>query len=379
MIREKDRIRVSCSSGRDYQKGLALLSAPSLSRAEATGILSSPGIMAELFRTRLSWLLPKDRALIRCVPEVLRKRMSTRQIVSYRLVFSGTRQSSIFVLKRYSDKTEAGRIYSIMRMLWDNGFNRESKLKITEPFSFLEDLGLLVVERAQGRELGSYPGQRGPAALVRMRAVAHWLAKLHHLGIDLKGINPHPPEEAGIVAFVRRAGSKEPRLLKRLEKVASLVLTKLSVLKKVPLVPVHGDFQCGNVFVAKDRVTVIDFDKFCRSDPARDVGYMIAQMRATAFRHAVSYEGVHPGLKAFWDEYLDTASEAQRATLSARTSLFAARKCLQNIDYILLYVTSKDDMEMVDMMIDEAQLFTKVDGIEEALETQPGARNLSSG
>ncbi len=334
--------------------------------------------MTELFRTRLSWLLPKNRVLIRCVPEVLRKRMSSRQIVSYRLVFSGTRQSSTLVLKRYADKAEAGRIYSIMRMLWDNGFGRESKFKIPEPFSFLEDLGLLVVERAQGRELGSYPRQKGPAAEARMRAVAHWLTKLHHLNIDLKGISPHPPEEAGIRAFVRRAGSKEPRLLKRLEKSASLILTKLSALRKVPLVPVHGDFQCGNVFVAKDSVTVIDFDKFCRSDPARDVGYMMAQMRAAAFRHAVPYAGVYPGLKAFWDAYMDTVSEAQRATLPARASLFAARKCLQNVDYILLYVTPEDEVETIDMLLNEAMLFTRAENVEEVLEIPTGAASRSS-
>jgi hypothetical protein len=54
-------------------------------------------------------------------------------------------------------------------------------------------------------------------------------------------------------------------LLAKMEESASLIVLKLSVFKKVPMVPVHGDFHCENIFVDKDNATVIDFDKFCRS------------------------------------------------------------------------------------------------------------------
>ncbi len=375
----KNRGRVLRSSMQGDMKNIDLLSSKSLSRARATEILASADIMAELFRTRLSWLLPGDKSLIRCVPEVLRKRMSTSQVVSYRLVFSGTRQSSIFVLKRYSDKTKAGRTYSIMRMLWDKGFNRESNLKIPEPFAFVEDLGLLVVEKARGIELASYLKQREPVPPVRMRAVARWLTKLHNLGIDLRKIRPHPDEKAGIREFVRRAGKKKPHLLKELKNLASLFLSKLSAPGRFPAVPVHGDFQCSNIFVARDDVTVIDFDRFCRSDPARDVGYMIAQMRATAFRNGVPYKIVYPGLRAFWNEYLNVSPQAQTGTFPARAGLFAARKCLQNIDYILLYSTGEEDMKIINMLLHDARVFVMANGIEEALEITTVGAALTSG
>ncbi len=376
---EKDQGFLARSHMRNDQRSFDLLSSPSLPSEKAAEILSSADVMAEFFRTRLSRLFPEDRVLTKCVPEVLRKRVSTRQIVSYRLVFSGARKPLTLVLKRYADKTEAGRVYSVMKMLWNNEFNRRSKLKIPEPFSVLEDLGLLVFEKAPGRQLCEYLSQSGPAAMARMKAVARWLAKLHYLNIDLERISPHPDEQDGLRAFARHAGSKEPRLLARLEELTYLILMKLSPFTKVPMVPVHGDFQCGNIFVAKDKVTVIDFDKFCRSDPARDLGYMIAQARTAAFRDRLPYEGVYAGLRAFWHEYLNAAPEVQKETLSTRANLFAARKCLQNIDYILSYAPREDTVEIVDILLGEARRFTRAEGVEEALEVPTGAASRSSG
>jgi hypothetical protein len=104
-------------------------------------------------------------------------------------------------------RKESQSIYSGMKMLWDNGFSYESKIKIPEPISFLEDLGILVLEKVRGRQLRRYLNQKGPAALARMKAVSRWLAKLHYLKIDLAGITPHPDEESTLRAFVRHVWS----------------------------------------------------------------------------------------------------------------------------------------------------------------------------
>lgn len=345
-----------------------LLSSASISSAEATKILTSPVLMSELFRTRLSWLFPKKAALRECRPKVLLDRLKSRQVVSYRLIFSGDEAPATVVVKRYADKAKGKKTYSDIRILWNNGFNRESKLRIAEPYFYLEDLGLLVFENAPGALLSRKLHQSSPIAMARMKPVARWLAKLHHLDIDLKEVNPHPDEETSIGDFVHRAGDKEPRLLPKTEGLASAILMKLSAFKKVPMTPVHGDFQSENIFVDRDIVTVIDFDKFCRSDPARDLGYMIAQTRVTAFMEAAPYGAVHSGLKAFLDEYLAETPEEEIETLSGRASLFAARKCLQNIAYILAYMSPGEGMKIASILLHEAERFTNAERVEELLE-----------
>lgn len=351
--------------------GIELLSSPAISRAQAVEILTSPEIVADFFRTRLPWLFPQGLILEGCRPKVMRDRLGSRQVVSYRLFFADKAgrkaEPMVFVLKRYADKAEGKKIHSIMKLLWENGFNHESSLTIPEPFCYLDDLGIQVQERAHGLLLRKNLHLHGPVALARMKAVARWLVKLHHLDADFTGISPHPDEESSIRVFVDQVGSREHRhFLPKLEELASRILERLASFNSVPLAPVHGDFQCENIFIDKGNVMVVDFDRFCRSDPARDVGYIIAQIRAMAFLVGAPSGPVFLGLKAFWEEYLAAATVAERKTLSARTSLFAARKCLQNI-YYMSYVLPGEGVHIVSVLLEEAERFSRAEQVEEVL------------
>lgn len=366
-----DQIGEGAATGHD-QGNIAHLASSSISRAEAVGILTSPDIMADFFRTRLSMLFPLGSILEECRPKVLRDRLGSRQVVSYRLFFSGKAgrksESVMLVLKRYADKAEGKKTHSIMRMLWEGGFNHESTLRIPMPVCYLEDMGLQVQERAHGMLLRNDLKLNCPVSLVRMKRVAHWLAKLHHLDADFEGIAPHPDEETSLRVFVNQVGSKENRsFMPRLERLASLILRKLSAFKDVQVTPVHGDFQCENIYVDKEIVTVVDFDRFCRSDPARDVGYIIAQMRVMSLLVAASPGCVSPGLKAFWEEYLDAAFVEDSVDFSARATLFAARKCLQSI-YYMSYVLPGEGMEIISVLLKDAERFGNADRVEEVLE-----------
>jgi hypothetical protein len=170
-----------------------------------------------------------------------------------------------------------------------------------------------------------------------MKSAARWLVKLHHLDTDCEGVGPQPDDETSIMNPVHRAESKEAWLSPRLGKLASLILMKLSFFKNSPITLVHGDFQCENIFVSKEKVTVIDFGKFCKSDPARDLGYMIAQARTMGLLDGKSFISLSPGLKAFWEEYQTSVSVEEREAFSARTCVFGALKCLENITYMAAY------------------------------------------
>lgn len=355
----------------DIEENIDLLACPALPRGRAMGILTSPEVMADFFRTRLPWLFPPGSILKECRPRVLRDRLGSRQVVSYRLVLAdqaGRKAGPMMVvLKRYADEAEGKKTYAAMRMLWENGFGHGSKLKISEPFCYLEELRFLVLGKARGMLLRNNLYQSGPVALARMKAVARWLAKLHHLDAGFEGIALHPDEESSIRVFVDEMGGREHRpFLPKLEELASLVLARLSFFGDVAMTPVHGDFQCENIFVDNDNVTVVDFDKFCRSDPARDLGYIIAQMRAMAFLVAAP-GSVNEGLRAFWEEYLAAAAVAEREAFSARTTLFAARKCLQNI-YYMAYVLPGEGMAIVEILLDEAERFARAERVEEVLD-----------
>jgi hypothetical protein len=86
-----------------------------------------------------------------------------------------------------------------------------------------------------------------------------------------------------------------------------------------------------------------------------------------AFFLAATDGSVNPGLKAFWKEYVATDPALEREAFSARTALFAARKCLQNIFYVA-YVLKMEDVETINFLLAEAARFADAEQVEEVLE-----------
>ncbi len=363
-----DQIEVPAAAGR-VQENIDLLSSPSVSKARAMEILTSPDIMADFFRTRLSGIFPQGSFLKECKPRVLRDRQYSRQVVSYRLIFSHPSARKpmpmILVTKRFADRTKGSHEYLAMRMLWEKGFDHKSNLKIPRPFSFFDDLNLLVQEKAHGTLLSKNLSHTFPVAAVGLKAAARWLIKLHHVDADHEGIGPHADDKASIRAWVHRMGNREPRLLPKLEELGSLTRMKLSCINNLRFTLVHGDFQCDNIFVDKEKVTVIDFGRFCKSDPARDLGCMIAQARTTGFLKTSPPRSVLP-LNAFWKEYLTAVSVEERESLSERTCTFAAMKYLENIDYISSFSPERG-RDVWQVLLNDAERFAKAKRVEEIL------------
>ncbi|MBI5584541.1 MAG: aminoglycoside phosphotransferase family protein [Deltaproteobacteria bacterium] len=342
----------------------------SISRDRIIKILTNPEDAADFFRTRLTWLFPPGTSLQECRPTVFRNRVGSSQVVSYRLVLAGTNGQKPrplnLVIKRYSNKAEGRRIFTAMKLLWENGFDRSSRLTIPEPYDYLDDLGLMVLETVQGELLLKVLPRSNPATRIRMRDVARWLAKLHQLTADSDQIGPHGEDEVSIRDFVRKAGGSQPQFQTRLEELAEGLIGKFAAFKDFPSAKVHGDFQCENVFIHQGRVCVIDFDRICRSDPARDVGYIIAQTRLMGHLTGVLPDTIRLNLEAFWEEYLQQASTQEKETLSSRTCAFAARKCLQNFFYIA-YVVPGGRMEALPLLLAETGRFVHAERVEEVL------------
>jgi RIO-like serine/threonine protein kinase len=362
-----DRVKPRPAGGR-VQGSIDLLSSPSVSKARTIEILTSPGIMIDLFRERLAGMFPQGLILKECKPQVLKSRQQSRQVVAYRLIFSHRSDCKAtpmtLVAKRFADRKKGNHEYLIMRMLWEEGFDDKSNLRIPRPFAFFKDLNLLIQENAHGTLLGKSLSRRSPVVVAGMKAAARWLTKLHQVDLDDKKVRVGPADEVSIRDFVRRIGTREPKLLPRLEKLGFLISRKLSSYKRIRSTLVHGDFQSENIFVDKEKVTVIDFGRCCKSDPARDPGCMIAHARTVGFFQKASFVSVFPGLKAFWEEYLMGVPVEMRGALSERTCTFVAAQYLKDIDYISAF-SPEEGSDAWHALLNDAEHFAEADRVEE--------------
>jgi hypothetical protein len=342
------------------------LASPSTLRAIALEILTSPDIMKGLFQATLAQIHPGRLILVHCRPKVLRKRLGSRQVINYRLILlneTGPKMSSVqLVGKRYANGAEGERAFCLMQQLWKSGFGEGSRFKIPKPLCYLPDFKLLIQERAHGALLPKYLGRGDDAALARTKMVARWLAKLHQLDDMPEGIDSYADDETSINNFAYQLGQRHPHLASRLEDLASSICGRIACPQGLALRMVHGDFHPENIFVTQDRVTVIDFDNFCRSDPARDLGYIIAQMRAMAYFSTGLLHAADREIRAFLHVYLASTTCQEMGTMPGRIAAFAARTCLANMYYISC-VLANERMELLSMLLMEMERFMRAEKV----------------
>lgn len=343
------------------------LASPPTLRAIALEILTSPDIMKGLLQATLAQIHPGGLILVHCRPKVLRKRLGSRQVIIYRLILlneAGPKTRSVeLVGKRYADGAEGERAFGLMQQLWEGGFGEGSRFKIPKPLCYLPDFKLLIQERAHGALLPKYLGRGDDAALARARMVARWLAKLHQLETMPAGIDACADDETSVHDFAYQLGERHPHLAPQLEELAAAICARIAFPDGLALTMVHGDFHPENIFVTQDRVTVIDFDNVCRSDPARDLGYIIAQTRAMVYFSTGLLEAADREIRAFLQAYLAAATSHDGRTLPARIAAFAARACLANMYYIAC-VLKTECMEVLSTLLMEMERFMRAEKVE---------------
>ncbi|MFQ5857951.1 MAG: phosphotransferase family protein [Anaerolineae bacterium] len=255
--------------------------------------------------------------------------------------------------------------HQVLTYLWERGFREDAPYAVPRPLAYLPEHCLLLQGKAPGAPLGNqlHHPQAGPLGA---RAAARWLAHLHSLS-PVAGPFLQADPTANLARYHRELRAALPAQAARLGRL----FTRLRDLfhgspAEVPLVFTHGDYHAKNVFLSTSRrgelvepsryrlsdgrVTVIDFDTFGLGEPARDLGYFLAQNAIMAWlRHRSMRPAEAPG-RAFLDEYT-----AQDGTLQwPRMAAYIARTFLQSLHYELC-VLHTGNLELVNLWLDFAE------------------------
>jgi len=205
--------------------------------------------------------------------------------------------------KRYPQHGDALASYSVLRVLWKQGFGPGSPNRVAEPLGCFADWGVLLVRAAPGDRLRTLAALPGPWE-EGLRAGAGWLAQLHASSV---GLGPREDMAQGVFRLARRAasaGARHPELeglLVRL--IEELAVRARSSAGSRSQAQTHGRYHAGHVFVAPESVTVIDLDRAALADPAKDVGEFLHRLRAQAMEDDLGDDAAERATLAFLQEY----------------------------------------------------------------------------
>jgi hypothetical protein len=220
---------------------------------------------------------------------------------------------NILIAKMFSDHLGAQSFETTVR-LWNSGFNRDSRYQVPEPIGFFPDVNLLLMRQAPGIPVAAaLEPDRGDELVGACCKAAQWLAELHR---SSRLFGKVETEAQSLKLF---------RLATRLVKAASLRREQLDMLRdlldaisqgifalssKRTLVQTHGRYHHDHVFVSDAATVVIDLDRCCPSDPAKDVAEFISVLRNASFMRGLEMACVEKATDAFLREYLAVVPEA---------------------------------------------------------------------
>jgi aminoglycoside phosphotransferase (APT) family kinase protein len=221
---------------------------------------------------------------------------------------------TVVIAKMFSDHLGAQSFETTVR-LWNSGFNRESPYQVPEPIAFFPDINLLLMRQVPGIPVAAaLEPDRHHELVGYCCKAAHWLAELHRSSLLFGKVET----EVQSLKLFRLAG--------RLVKAASLRREQLDMMRDLldtisdrilalssrrALVQTHGRYHHDHVFVTAASTGVIDLDRCCPSDPAKDVAEFISVLRTASFKRGLDTGFIEKATGAFLREYLAAVPEAE--------------------------------------------------------------------
>jgi aminoglycoside phosphotransferase (APT) family kinase protein len=316
------------------------------------------------FRMRLGSIFSEHQSIADLTIHPMRRRPGSRHVFSYKLLVADKRtgKRNVVELVGKQDTTravgKAAKEFKAMRQLWGAGFGQDNRFRIPQPLHHFEDLKLIIQEKARGSKLRAYLGDGSNTSYNHARMAGLWLAKLHNMPAAPSRICSYADEKASAQMFVEALRSDQPQLDCELRHYASTIEQRFDCFHAVRATHVHGDFHPDHIYVGNDFITVIDFERYCLGDPARDLGSFVAHMRTTAYSIGKSIEAVNQEIVAFLEGYFSGVSVADGTTIGPRIAPYAALSSLEALYYVasVLKVTNSAKIAMYVQCLRESGL-----------------------
>jgi aminoglycoside phosphotransferase (APT) family kinase protein len=149
-----------------------------------------------------------------------------------------------------------------------------------------------------------------PEVLAAARKAAQWLAKFH--STEIPGLAVEPPVERieilNLAHALAKAAAECPGypslligMLHHLESAAPKDILSC------PLTPLHDQFRPAHVFLDGECATVIDIEKLCFSDPAKDVARFVYAVKKNCMESGCARERAELIAREFICEYRSLA------------------------------------------------------------------------
>jgi hypothetical protein len=330
--------------------GLGLWTPPPDAALPALPVLSDPEQSRSILEAAIGEGSSHAGIRIRaCMPNLVRYKPGSRCTFVYRLEYEPDDQDrgwpDVVVAKTY--KGAKGRnAYDGMRALWGSGLGRGDVVRIAEPLAFIPDLNVLVQGGIGEDSTLKTPIQEAlesgaPEDLDTLngflRQTARGLAALHQSGVHPEQQLTWEDELAEVREIAASVAHAAPETAGAADDLLDALEGRAAASPAQRAGPAHRSFRPAQVLIHRGSIGFIDFDGFCRCEPAVDVALFRASLRQFGAALPLHQAGAETPLTdrldrldGFCDLFLD-AYEAAAPIDRERVALWEALDILTNL------------------------------------------------
>jgi hypothetical protein len=175
-----------------------------------------------------------------------------------------------------SPKETCGLIYLVMKRLWDSEARRAGRLKLAKPLAFRPEADLLLQSRVYGRPIA---GDRNRTIFMRLAEEAgRALAAVHGADVPFGSERKLDGLIGRLDDSLADLGLIAPPLYDTVKRLVAQLKERAERSRPQSPVPSHGDYKYDQLLRYRQQFVLIDFELYCRAEPALDLGTFCAYL-----------------------------------------------------------------------------------------------------
>jgi len=178
-------------------------------------------------------------------------------------------------------------------------------------------------ERVPGQPVNQLLAEPGGAEIARR--VAEAAHKLHQSGVWTDKRHRMSDELRILRECLQRVAADQPQWSARLKRVFRACRRLARVTPRLRPCPIHRDFYADQVLLARDRLYLIDFDLYCRGEPALDIGNFLGHVTEQCLRNYHDPSALGEVERALEDRFVELSGEGVRPAVHTYAVLTLAR------------------------------------------------------
>ena len=215
--------------------------------------------------------------------------------------------------------------FDVLVELRRQGFDERSAdgISVPEPIAVIPELGLWLQRKIAG--VSATQGLAAANGVALARRLAEAAHKLHRAAVPARREHTMADELRILHDRLQAVAAQRPEWAARLERLLAACARIAAATPLSERRGIHRDFYPDQVLLDGDRLYLLDFDLYCRGDPALDIGNCIGHITEQAVRTRGDPRAFADREAALADRFVELAGEQTRPAVRAYALLTLAR------------------------------------------------------